>query len=186
MCPKENIQEVKKIEEQFNIAFSKLKPEKIYVPKSKKLHLAMNTSHGNIYEMGINEEGKVSFVTIDNELVKTHYLKNRFMIKETPFYLYLMTQKKARLEGLAGVGAIEKVPDTETRQDVFLYALDDTETPVIGQFNFEEFDNVTHVTDNIYLAEKFGVLLALEVGIKPDENEVELESEEEAFINSYV
>ncbi len=87
MCPKENIQEVKKIEEQFNIAFSKLKPEKIYVPKSKKLHLAMNTSHGNIYEMGINEEGKVRFVSIDNEVVKTKYLKYRFLFIETCFYL---------------------------------------------------------------------------------------------------
>lgn len=186
MTNKQNDNLFVEIKQNFNKAFEQLPPEQKEFCDTKELCLGIPIDMTNFWEVKIVEDGRIRFLLNKDEVIKREYLKNRFVLKETPFSIYLLPVQKAMLAGLSIVGTIQEIPSTQERQELYLYVKDPNGEPTLSSLEVDKFDSVTKLTDKIYIAQKYGALIALEVGFNPNTVE-EIETEEDnQFLNGYV
>lgn len=162
----ENIIKVEAIKNNFERAFDNLSEESKRIVIQKPLKLAVENSEGILYKCAVNTNGVVYAGKIEEDVVKIHYLKNRFVIKETISDLYLFAPKIAINSTLSAVGLVESIDKVNETKTVFLCALSLEDIPHIYPATCDNIKNITKLAEGIYIIQQNDLLIAVQEGIE--------------------
>lgn len=161
-----NVTKLESIKNNFNEAFENLSEESKNCVIQKPLKLAVENSEGILYQCSVNSEGVVYARKIEDDVIKIHYLKNRFVIKETISDLYLFAPKIAINNNLSAIALVESIEKTKESKSVYLCALSLEDIPHLYPATCDNIKNITKICEGIYIIQHNELLIAVTEGVK--------------------
>ena len=180
----ESSPQIIQIQSNFDSAFDGLSEESKSIEIPKILKLAIESSEGQLYSCIVGSDGGVYAKKVCEPIIHIHYLKNRFVIKETISDLYLVATKGAMRKNAATIGIVSNIANLKNDKCVYICSLNEDNIPNLYPATCNSIKNITKLADDIYIVQQNELLIAVTTGLVFENmisQDLDIDNDDESF-----